>query len=146
MGTSGPNTALNLIFLGLCWPWVGEFVGFIVIVICFPNTLTTRCTNGKFVRPRVFGVLSGVLPVYCTVCIHRWNDETEASASPQGCLPNKLPSLLQPPPQFRNAFLFGSCIHQNRTLCFSHRLPRMDVETNEYNPGQQYSDRLVFRF
>ena len=26
-----------LIFLGLGWPWVGEFVGFIVMFICFPT-------------------------------------------------------------------------------------------------------------
>ena len=28
---------LNLVFLGLDWPWVGEFVGFIIITICFPT-------------------------------------------------------------------------------------------------------------
>ena len=28
---SGPNATFNLIFLGLGWPWVGEFVGFIII-------------------------------------------------------------------------------------------------------------------
>ena len=28
---------LNLIFLGLGLPWVGEFVGFIIIFICFPT-------------------------------------------------------------------------------------------------------------
>ena len=27
----------NLFFLGLSWPWVGEFDGFIVILICFPT-------------------------------------------------------------------------------------------------------------
>ena len=27
----GPNATFDLIFLGLGWPWVGEFVGFIVI-------------------------------------------------------------------------------------------------------------------
>ena len=27
----------NLIFLGLGWPWVGEFVGFIIIFTCFPT-------------------------------------------------------------------------------------------------------------
>ena len=30
---SGPNATFNLIFLGLGWPWVGEFVGFIVISV-----------------------------------------------------------------------------------------------------------------
>ena len=27
----------NLIFLGLVWPWVGEFVGFMIIFTCFPS-------------------------------------------------------------------------------------------------------------
>ena len=30
VGKSGPNSTFNLIFLGLGWPWVGEFVGFII--------------------------------------------------------------------------------------------------------------------
>ena len=34
---SGPNTTFNLIFLGLGWPWVGEFVDFIIILVCFPT-------------------------------------------------------------------------------------------------------------
>ena len=57
VGKSGPNATFNLIFLGLGWPWVGEFDGFIVIFVCFPtqqnlvyrkhpieprNTLSTR--------------------------------------------------------------------------------------------------------
>ena len=29
VGKSGPNATFNLIFLGLGWPWVGEFVGFL---------------------------------------------------------------------------------------------------------------------
>ena len=33
VGKSGPNAKFNLIFLGLGWPWVGEFVGFIVILL-----------------------------------------------------------------------------------------------------------------
>ena len=38
MGKSGPNATFNLIFLGLGWPWVGEFDGFITITsICFPT-------------------------------------------------------------------------------------------------------------
>ena len=28
VGKSGPNANFNLFFLGLGWPWVGEFVGF----------------------------------------------------------------------------------------------------------------------
>ena len=37
MGKSGPNATFNLFFLGLDWPWAGEFVGFIIILICFPT-------------------------------------------------------------------------------------------------------------
>ena len=40
-----PNTTFNLIFLGLGWPWVGEFVGFIVIIfiyICITNITCER--------------------------------------------------------------------------------------------------------
>ena len=29
------NATFDLFFLGLGWPWVGEFVGFILIPICF---------------------------------------------------------------------------------------------------------------
>ena len=36
MGKSGPNATFNLFCLGLGWPWVGEFVGFIIFFICFP--------------------------------------------------------------------------------------------------------------
>ena len=34
---SAPNNIFNLIFLGLARPWVGEFVGFILIFTCFPT-------------------------------------------------------------------------------------------------------------
>ena len=41
MGKSGPIVTFVLIFLGLGWPWVGEFVGFIIVFtryhICFPK-------------------------------------------------------------------------------------------------------------
>ena len=37
VGKSGPIATFNLFFLGLGWPWVGELVGFIIIVICFPT-------------------------------------------------------------------------------------------------------------
>ena len=33
----GQNATCNLIFLGLGRPWVGEFVGFIMIFTCFPT-------------------------------------------------------------------------------------------------------------
>ena len=44
MGKSGPNATFNLFFLGLGWPWVGEFVGFKKIFRCFPtqHTLVDR--------------------------------------------------------------------------------------------------------
>ena len=37
-GKSGPNATFNLIFPELGWPWVGELVSFIILVIfvCFP--------------------------------------------------------------------------------------------------------------
>ena len=34
---SDPNATFNLFFLGFGWPWVGEFVGFIIIFVCFPT-------------------------------------------------------------------------------------------------------------
>ena len=37
MGKSGPIATFNLFFIGLGWPWVGEFVGFIIIFTCFPT-------------------------------------------------------------------------------------------------------------
>ena len=37
MGKRGHNATFNLFFLGLGWPWVGEFVGFIIIFSCFPT-------------------------------------------------------------------------------------------------------------
>ena len=37
VGKSGPIATFNLFFLGLGWPWVGEFVGFIIILTCFPT-------------------------------------------------------------------------------------------------------------
>ena len=35
MGKAGPNATFNLFFLGLGWPWVGEFVGFIIVFDMF---------------------------------------------------------------------------------------------------------------
>ena len=37
LAKSGPSATFNLrvTFLGLGWPWVGEFAGFILICICF---------------------------------------------------------------------------------------------------------------
>ena len=36
VGKRGPKATFNLLFLGLGWPWVGELVGFTLILICFP--------------------------------------------------------------------------------------------------------------
>ena len=39
-GKSGPNATFNPSFLGLGWPWVGEFVGFIILFHVFqPNRI-----------------------------------------------------------------------------------------------------------
>ena len=35
-GKERPKCHFLLFFLGLGWPWVGEFVGFIIAFICFP--------------------------------------------------------------------------------------------------------------
>ena len=37
VGKSGSYATFNLVFLGLGWPWVGEFVGFVRIFTCFSN-------------------------------------------------------------------------------------------------------------
>ena len=37
MGKSDPNATINLIYLGLGWPWVGEVVGFVIFFIFFPT-------------------------------------------------------------------------------------------------------------
>ena len=49
---SGPNATFNLIFLGLSWPWVGEFVGFIITFTCFPaqHSLVYTSQNTLIVR------------------------------------------------------------------------------------------------
>ena len=43
VGKSGPNATFNLSFLGLGWPWVGEFVGFIIIFAGFPTQQNLVC-------------------------------------------------------------------------------------------------------
>ena len=37
VGKSGPIATFNPNFLGLGWPWVGEFVGFMIMFTCFPT-------------------------------------------------------------------------------------------------------------
>ena len=37
MGKSGSNATFNNFLIGLGWPWVGAFVGFITIITCFPT-------------------------------------------------------------------------------------------------------------
>ena len=50
VGKSGPRASLNLIFLGLGWPWVGEFVGFIIIFISFPTQRNFGKSQTAFFR------------------------------------------------------------------------------------------------
>ena len=47
VGKSGPNATLSLIFLGLGWPWVGEFDCFLILFTryTFPNP--TEFVNRK---------------------------------------------------------------------------------------------------
>ena len=77
VGKSGPTTTLNLFFLGLGWPWVGEFVGFIIIFLCCPTqqNLVNRkhpiSLPPSFCRRcplRIFGIMSSR---YCTTVPHR---------------------------------------------------------------------------
>ena len=50
MGKSGPNPTFILFFLGLGWPWVGEFVGFIVL----QNLVDRKHPIGQVVRYPLF--------------------------------------------------------------------------------------------
>ena len=45
-----PNATFNLVFLGLGWPWAGEFIGFIIFCLCFPTqqNLVIPHTREKF--------------------------------------------------------------------------------------------------
>ena len=43
VGKSGPIATFNLFFLGLGWPWVGEFVGFTITYTCFLNQHNLVC-------------------------------------------------------------------------------------------------------
>ena len=36
------NATFNLIFLGLGWPWVGEFVGFLIIFLTQQNMVNRK--------------------------------------------------------------------------------------------------------
>ena len=42
---SGPRATFNPVFLGLGWPWVGEFVGFIIIFYLFSNPTEFRTSE-----------------------------------------------------------------------------------------------------
>ena len=65
MGKNGLNATLSLFFLGLGWPWVGEFVGFIIIHIAmfFPSLKfdTTEYIANSYYWPP--GILSEY--IYC---------------------------------------------------------------------------------
>ena len=54
VGKSGPNATFKIVLLGLGWPWVGEFVGFIIIFTCFPIQLNSVIRKHPFVRVRRF--------------------------------------------------------------------------------------------
>ena len=73
----------NLIFLGLGWPWVGEFVGFITVFMCFSTqhnlvnrkhpiyseTLLTFPDNGIFYRDSEWAQLIGLsIMLYWSSC------------------------------------------------------------------------------
>ena len=60
VGKSGPNATFNLFFLGLGWPWIGEFVGFIMILTCFPSEQSL-----VYRKHRIYGVISGWFDLQC---------------------------------------------------------------------------------
>ena len=80
MGKSGPNATLDLFFFLLSWPWVGEFVGFIIVLTCFPtqqnlenrkhpiNTLSPKrgCSFHNGINSQVKLTPTQVLTVYIT--------------------------------------------------------------------------------
>ena len=54
VGKSGtPMPLLTYFFLGLGWPWVGEFDGFIIIFICFPTLQNFVYRNRKHPDDRI---------------------------------------------------------------------------------------------
>ena len=64
VGKSGPNATFHLIFRGLGWPWVGDFVGFTIIFTCFPtqqNLVNRQHPNIRIVRYTEMGVFSAVV-------------------------------------------------------------------------------------
>ena len=52
MGKRGPNITFNLFFLGLGRPWVGAFVGFIIIFIFFQPDIIWYITNTLLYQTR----------------------------------------------------------------------------------------------
>ena len=72
------NATFNLFFLGLGWPWVGEFVGFILIFTCFPtqhNLVNRNCLIPLWTRltsimlATISVQLGGFLQRISSVCI-----------------------------------------------------------------------------
>ena len=59
MEKSGPNASFRLFFLGLGWPWAGEFVGFIMIFTCFPTQHIS--VNRKHLNARLLLALIGYI-------------------------------------------------------------------------------------
>ena len=62
VGTSGRNATFKLIFLGLGWPWVGGFVGFTILLICFP----TQHNLVHCKPPTVLRIFGAIFFRYCT--------------------------------------------------------------------------------
>ena len=76
-GKSGPNATCNLFFLGLRWPWVGEFVGFIILrssiylVLCFPTQQNLVTRKNTLLRERLYGTCC-----HAVMCIATWIDSS----------------------------------------------------------------------
>ena len=70
VGKSGPNSTLNQIFRGLGWPWVGVFVGFIIIIIhVFQPNRTWLMANTLFTDSVLSTVLFKLLLKVYPICI-----------------------------------------------------------------------------
>ena len=76
MGKSGPNATLNLFFLGLGWPWVGEFVGFIIVFDMFNVGQNVVCRKHPTIGSRVVVLTWDVGPLRMSrrhfAVVRRW--------------------------------------------------------------------------
>ena len=80
MGKSGPNATFNLIFLGLGWPWVGEFDGFIVILSCFSR-------QHHLVYRKITLII--VFPVICNGCRKGTKTDAPGPLAPRWLRPSR---------------------------------------------------------